>query len=54
VVEDVLARVGAPDVGVGQRFRIKIAEPGQSFHKSAPKLEGAGEKEKGNQLLCHR
>src|SRR6185369_4905924 len=48
LVENELPRVRAPDVGVGQRFGIKIAETGQSFHKSAPKVRGGRGKEKTN------
>jgi len=41
-----LARVGAPNVRVRQRFGIKIAKSGQSFHAS--RLKNAGRKEKTN------
>ena len=35
LVKDILARVGAPHVVVRERFGIKIAESGQSFHRES-------------------
>ena len=37
LVKNILARVGAPHVGVREWFGIKIAETGQSFHAAQDK-----------------
>jgi hypothetical protein len=32
-VKDILARGGAPNISVRQRFGVKVSETGQSFHR---------------------
>jgi hypothetical protein len=53
MLENLLARVGAPEIGLRERLGVKVTKTWQTFHKSGRKL-GGRKREQKQKARCSR